>query len=167
MSSPEELRRLAEELLLIADRDSGFQERPHRQTGNDPGILADPDFLLQLANAIYRTRQIRARHVPIDFLGEPAWDILLDLFIAKRNGKRESITSACIASQVAPTTALRWIGLLVADGWTVRERDETDQRRSLLRLSNKGETAVTHFLTDASMSIRPISKRSSIFSWPK
>jgi hypothetical protein len=170
MSSPDELRRIAEELLLIAERDSGTLEEvvpaPQRRSHYDPEIVADPDHLLDIAKALYRTRQIRARYFPSDLFGEPAWDILLDLFIEKGGGKRVPITNACIASQVPPTTGLRWIGLLLDDGWIVREEDTTDRRRAFVRLTEKGETAIARCLADTANSVRPISQYASVFkSW--
>lgn len=167
MSSTEELRRLANELLSIADRESKLRTDaaplPQRDESNASEALSDPDYLLQLADAIYRSRQIRVRHFPSDLFGEPAWDILLDLFAAKCRGVRISITSACIASQVPHTTALRWLGLLEEDGWIIREDDETDGRRAFIRLSGKGETATARYLVEAGNIIRPRLKHTSVF----
>ena len=67
--------------------------------------------------------------------GEPVWDMLLDLYIQMKSAKRVAVTSLCIASRVAPTTAHRYIGALEMGGWIVREHDERDHRRSFLSLS--------------------------------
>ena len=40
--------------------------------------------LAKVAEALYRARRRRARHLPNELLGEPAWDILLDLFSPRR-----------------------------------------------------------------------------------
>ena len=39
---------------------------------------------------------------------DPAWDIMLDLFAARIEGKDITVSSAGIAACVPPTTALRW-----------------------------------------------------------
>lgn len=79
----------------------------------------------------------RARRVVLegDWFADPAWDLLLDLFAAQYLGRRVSISSACIAASVPPTTALRWIDKLVDEGVLLREDDPLDGRRSYLGLA--------------------------------
>jgi hypothetical protein len=56
-----------------------------------------------------------------DLFSDPAWDILLHLFIAGCEGRRLSVSAVC-ASAVAPeSTALRWIAILETRGMIVRE----------------------------------------------
>lgn len=160
MSAGEQLRLIAEQLLIVAEqRDndadadlSTLEESPHvlrRRTSEDPISFADPDALACLASAFYETRRMRNRHFRNDLFADPAWDILLDLFVQKSSGKRVSITSACIASGVPPTTGLRWVTLLVDEGLVIREGDEVDRRRAFLRLSKTGEIAVQRTLIDS------------------
>ena len=73
-----------------------------------------------------------------DVLGEPCWDIILDLTKAELEGKRISVTSACIASGVPPTTALRWIAVLEKEGIIERSSDQQDKRRVFVRMSETG-----------------------------
>ena len=70
--------------------------------------------------------------------GEPAWDILLDLFAAAVHNKRVAVTSACIGAAVPSTTALRWIKVLEDKGLILREDDTADARRTFVRLSPQG-----------------------------
>ncbi len=76
-------------------------------------------------------------------------NILLDLFVARGEGRRVPTTSACIGAHVPPTTALRWLRLLEGHGMVEREEDERDGRRTFVRLSTKGMDLVGKFL-DAS-----------------
>lgn len=78
-------------------------------------------------------------------LNEGSWAILMDLFVNK-GVRRISISSACIASCNPPTTALRWIRRLIAEGLITREEDEDDGRRMYLFLTEKGEAAVLQHL---------------------
>lgn len=71
---------------------------------------------------------------------DPAWDILLDVYLHAALNKRVSITSACIASRVPPTTALRWINTLCQDGWTARIDDSVDKRRAFIELTAMGRS---------------------------
>lgn len=67
--------------------------------------------------------------------GEPAWDMMLDLYAASVERRQVSVTSLCVAAAVPPTTALRWLSLLTDAGHLVRSRDRDDGRRSYIRLS--------------------------------
>jgi len=91
-------------------------------------------------------RRARARFFPTELFGEPGWDLILDLFIAGEEGKAISITSACIASGVAPTTALRWIGVLEERGMIARQPDPEDGRRMYVSLREEARTAVLAWL---------------------
>jgi hypothetical protein len=64
--------------------------------------------------------------------GEPAWDILLDLYAAAEANDLRSIKSACLSSQVPEATALRYIDLPAAHGRVERKPDRTDKRRKYL-----------------------------------
>jgi hypothetical protein len=66
--------------------------------------------------------------------GEAGWEILMDLYVSERMGKKTSVTSACIGSRVPPTTALRHLNALCDAGRIERHRDENDARRYWLRL---------------------------------
>jgi DNA-binding MarR family transcriptional regulator len=103
-------------------------------------LLAHSEMLArwcELATRLYRFRRRRDRLFGSIF-GEPAWDILLDLFVMEAKGKRVPVSSACIASGASHSTALRQIDELVRCKLVVRERDETDKRRTYVRLSDEG-----------------------------
>lgn len=80
-----------------------------------------------------------------DLFGEPAWDILLDLYIAQADGKPVSVSSACIGSAAPATTGLRWLAVLAEEGLIVRENDPGDHRRVLVRLTDKGSSAMDQY----------------------
>ncbi|MFN4136646.1 MAG: winged helix DNA-binding protein [Novosphingobium sp.] len=95
-----------------------------------------------IARAVYACRRRRHKFLPADLFGEPTWDILLDLYIAEREERRVPTTSACIGAHVPPTTALRWLRILEARGLIEREDDGRDGRRTFVRLTQNGLTAV-------------------------
>lgn len=70
-----------------------------------------------------------------DIFGEPAWDLLLDLYIREKSGARSSVTSACIGSRAPHTTALRHIAALCKADWIRRFPDGADKRRFWLALT--------------------------------
>ncbi|MCL9982813.1 MAG: MarR family winged helix-turn-helix transcriptional regulator [Erythrobacter sp.] len=101
---------------------------------------------LALARQAYALRRKRAAIFGNpELFGEPAWDILLDLYIAQAEGKPVSVSSACIGSAAPPTTGLRWLGVLADEGLVVRENDADDNRRVLVRLTRTGITAMERF----------------------
>ena len=107
----------------------------------------DCEALALIALAEYRWRRARARHFPQHLFGEPAWDILLDLYIMEVRGNRQSVTSACGAATVAPTTALRWLDALCGDELVCRRPDDHDQRRSFVSLTDAGRARIEAYLT--------------------
>lgn len=88
---------------------------------------------------VYKARRLRDRvfNDPTLF-GEPAWDILLDALVSEQSDRPISITSACTAASVPPTTALRWISLLQQKELLTRANDAADKRRSFVRLTAHG-----------------------------
>jgi hypothetical protein len=141
---------VADELMAIAMRlrdaaesghavPSAASARPPRSAGNH----------LTLARKAYSLRRKRASLFGNpDLFGEPAWDILLDLFIAQCEGKQVSVSSACIGSASPPTTGLRWLGVLADEGLIVRENDPADHRRVLVRLTPAGTAAMERFFDE-------------------
>lgn len=97
---------------------------------------------------LYGNRRRRVKLFGADLFGEPAWDILLDLYIATETGKQISVTSACIGAAVPLTTALRWLTMLEARRLIVRENDDRDARRSYVRLSDLGRELMDRYLLD-------------------
>jgi hypothetical protein len=99
-----------------------------------------------LARNVYNHRRLRAKVFDDpDLFGEPAWDLLLDLFVAAREGKRLPVTSACIGASVPTTTALRWIAMLESRGLVVRENDANDARRIFVRLTPEADARMADY----------------------
>lgn len=114
----------------------------------------DHPIWVELARQTYEDRRRRTKIFRSEELfGEPAWDILLDLFIAAKERRRVSVTSACIGSAVPSTTALRWIAILEKQGLLVREADPGDARRVYVKLSARGYAAMLEYFASASRSI--------------
>lgn len=98
-----------------------------------------------LAKWILRQRRRRDNFFSADLFGEPAWDMLLELYAHALDQRRISISALCTASGVPATTALRWIGNLERAGLIVRRNDPTDLRRVWLELTSDGSSAVDQY----------------------
>lgn len=109
--------------------------------------VSGPAFqsLAEVARHYIRLRRRRENDIS-DLFHDPAWDILLDLYAAMIEGKEISVSSACIASAVPPTTALRHIEKLNRAGLLCRFPARNDKRRILVAITSRGEDVVRNFL---------------------
>ena len=98
---------------------------------------------------LIKLRRLRDHHFPADLFADPAWDILLDLYAAKLEGKQVSVSSLCIAAAVPPTTALRWITTMTEHGALLRQQDPHDARRVFIGLSDDSEQRLLGYFADA------------------
>ncbi|MBD2841909.1 MarR family winged helix-turn-helix transcriptional regulator [Erythrobacter rubeus] len=107
-----------------------------------------------MARSIYSIRRRREFIFgDADLFGEPAWDILLDLYAAYASGKTVSVSSACIGSAAPPTTGLRWLGILADQDLVVREHDPNDQRRVNVRLSDAAIAKMDAYFAEVSAAV--------------
>ncbi len=137
-----ELRGIAERLLQMAT-DKEAEGTAPGGWGSRTSTQSDP---VEVARFLYRGRAERAGYFNAELLGEPAWDMLLDLFIARSTGKEISTTSLCHAARVAQTTGLRWIGFLEDAGLVERIADENDRRVTNVRMSAEAAKRMRNFL---------------------
>ena len=101
--------------------------------------------LVRYARHHYATR--RRRDAAFGGLfGEPAWDMLLELFIQSAEGSKTPIKNLCLASCTPTSTAMRWIDRLLELGLIEKSNDDEDARRSLVRLTERGWQAIVAVL---------------------
>jgi hypothetical protein len=84
-----------------------------------------------------------------DLFGEPAWHIILELFIAKAEGRQVTIKSACIGSGVPMSTALRWVSRLTDQGVALRRKRDGRARHVLELDDTVSKTLEEMLLTGA------------------
>lgn len=144
----ERLRLLNEEVARLAEVLSQLAAEPASSGVSDqrPGYRADltldPDPSARMVRATIRARRLRDQHFTSELFADPAWDMLLDLYAARLEGRRVSVSSLCIAAAVPPTTALRWIGTMHDADLFEREPDPTDRRRAHIRLTDRAAGAM-------------------------
>jgi DNA-binding MarR family transcriptional regulator len=95
-----------------------------------------------------RMRRLRDKHFPSDLFSDPAWDMLLDLMVARIDRRPVSVSSLCIASAVPATTALRWIKTMTEAGLFERRSDPSDGRRVFIALSDESAQAMHAYFAD-------------------
>jgi DNA-binding MarR family transcriptional regulator len=84
----------------------------------------------------YAERRLRNSIFNSDELfGEPAWDILLQLYISRSQEKSISIKSLCLGAELPTATGIRWVANLAQLGLVTREQDPTDKRRVFVSIT--------------------------------
>jgi DNA-binding MarR family transcriptional regulator len=104
-------------------------------------------LLSQVQTAI-KDRGRRSRHFSAELFGEPAWDILLELYAAELVQQRVPISQVTVQANIPPTTVLRWVKVLDAAGHIVRKPDPFDARRVFLSLTPKTSYAMGSYFAD-------------------
>lgn len=143
-----ELRQVSDKLLLWFDEIR--QEPAEEKIANGAG---HQDTLSALSLTYYRIRRSRDNYLPKQLFGEPAWDILLDLYINHTQARSVSVSSLCVASMVPATTALRYIAMLEDHGLLRKVPAEHDRRVSLVELTDKGSSAMEAYMSNIAMEI--------------
>lgn len=111
-----------------------------------PAAGAPPADLGRAVQIEIANRALRASFFDPDFFCDPAWDMLLDLFLQQALQKRVCVSSLCVASCAPSTTALRWIRTLEEAGLIERSRDPADGRRIFVRLTAAGHAKIAGYL---------------------
>ena len=107
-----------------------------------PGRLVATTKTMDRARLAYDIGARRRAALGPGLFPDPAWNILLDLFLSDAGGRDLSVTAVCIGSRSSAATALRYITLLVQRGLIDRIADEHDGRRTYVRLTAKGWNAM-------------------------
>jgi hypothetical protein len=127
-------------LMPLADQPIGFAI-----TKDEP---SEPAVSAKQLREIIKMRRVRDQYFSNDLFADPAWDILLDLFAARLEGRKVSVSSLCIAAAVPPTTALRWLTGMTENGLLERHQDPSDARRVFIALSDDSTAKLTAYFDD-------------------
>ena len=104
--------------------------------------------LAAIATSIYNARRRRLELFDPALFGEPAWDMLLNLFIAKARGEVLSTAALCSVGGVPHATGLRRIDHLEAKGLIERSRDPADARVTQIQITPKGYRLMRQYVID-------------------
>jgi hypothetical protein len=151
--SPAQMRQLGQSILKLADAIDQTWD-PEAARSNDHWITRAGRIerqALSLAQVAFliRNKAIRRTHyIPQEFIAEPAWQMLLELFIQFAGGADVSTKSLCIVSGVPDTTALRVIERMENANLIERSQSLVDRRVTLVRLTRHGTVAVGSYLKE-------------------
>lgn len=113
-----------------------------------PTQVHAPTQLTLLARRLKGMRNRRHRLFDASLFAEPAWDMLLALYVSDGEGYRMSVGELCEQSVVPNTTALRWISILEQQGLIERQPHRLDRRIFHISLTVEGRSLMREFLTD-------------------
>jgi DNA-binding MarR family transcriptional regulator len=102
--------------------------------------------LVDMARRLYELRKVRNAMLGNALFSEPAWDILLDLFISEHEQRRLSVSAVCIGARAPSATALRYLAMLQDADLVERIRDACDGRRSHVQLTALGRLRMANLL---------------------
>lgn len=146
-SAETEIVQRLESVITLVRSSVEYPARRDAGTPHDPG---SDTAITAAAKSLYRARRRRERHFEAlgCAFGEPMWDLMLDLFVAERERRRVSVSSACLAADVPATTALRWLQQMEEQGLLERRDDPSDRRRAHVRLTEPTERAMERYITE-------------------
>jgi hypothetical protein len=136
-------------LANLMERVAQLEAEAHAQGRGGPVLGFSDEKLGTIATSMYRARIHRANQFNPDLFGEPAWDMLLDLFIHRIGGRRVSTTSLCMGGNVPQSTGLRHIARLEEEGLVVRWTPPDDQRLVLVDFTPNGFRRMRDYISNA------------------
>ncbi|MEG3124141.1 hypothetical protein [Sphingomonas sp. GB1N7] len=112
------------------------------------GIADGPVDLVARARNIMASRKARRKFFPADLFHEPAWEMLMALFIIYEGEHTMNVKALVSCSDAPATTSQRWIDHLHKSGLIDRVTDTIDRRRIDISLSERGHDAMVRYLKD-------------------
>lgn len=107
-----------------------------------------PEIKPEQVMRVIRARRVRSAYLSDDLFADPAWDMMLTLLHATLSHTRVAVSELTAGADVPPTTALRWINLLVKKGRFVRRSDPFDGRRVFVELAPETDTALRRYFAE-------------------
>lgn len=114
--------------------DDDFAPRPTSHSNRD------------FAAELLRQRALRADHFPAELFHEPAWDMLLALFVAHEDRRTMNVKALVMCAQTPVTTSQRWLDHLHKLKLIDRVVDPVDRRRVEISLTDHGERIIRAYL---------------------
>jgi DNA-binding MarR family transcriptional regulator len=136
--------------LLLRDNPTTDAPAILRMLGAAPAASPPPDIdrerLVDRARVIFAERKRRGEFFPRRLFNEPAWDMLLALYVTDSSGGRQTIGKLVSWIGAPQTTALRWIDYLESRQMLSRQQHVRDRRITFVDLTDKGKQMLENYL---------------------
>lgn len=148
----DDVAKLLELILKFAEKDRCTPAQAIERLANLvlANVTGPKTELPSIAHWAERVRLMRMRRNELfgaPLFRDPAWDMLLELYVADQNRRDIPVSSLCYGSGVSLSTAVRQIAELERHRLVQRDRDEQDHRRAVVRPTAKALAAVENAAT--------------------
>ena len=107
----------------------------------------DADAILARVRKYMSNQRLRVEYFNRSIFGEPAWEILLVLYMSEHAGRRQTIRRLADRVNTPLTTASRWIRYLEREHLVAKEPHPTDRRMSYVTLLDKGQALIENYFS--------------------
>jgi hypothetical protein len=123
---------------------SSLDYRPSAPDAADPGEARAR--ARALAERVYAERRRRDALFPPALFGEPAWDLLLAMFIARERGQAMILCRAYKAAGVSDTTGRRLLDRMEEEGLITRRRAPRSRKMRIVELTDRSIDLLVEYL---------------------
>lgn len=106
----------------------------------------DRETLVSRARIVLGCRKLRDRYFNPVMFGEPAWDILLLLYISEYSASRPTLTTLSEWIDAPVTTVMRWVDFLEEERLAERQGQPAGGRNAHVGLLEKGRAGLESYL---------------------
>lgn len=142
------IKDLTTRLHAVAAEFSGRAEQAVVVRGSDEAGAANIDHRAR-AVRLLDERRARRDFLPEELFHEPAWDMLLALYVAHVDRRTLNVKTLVACADAPVTTSQRWIDHLAKLKLLDRVADPLDRRRIEVSLSDTGVAAISRYLEHA------------------
>lgn len=118
-------------LMVLAQQ---LSEHVERLPVGEQSLSITPNMLRAWLRQELKLRRTREQMFPADLFADPAWDMLLELTLARLESRQMPVSSLSLAAAVPTTTGLRWVNTLLTRGLVEKVPDPDDGRRHYVKL---------------------------------
>lgn len=129
---------------------SNFSDAPIRAIIGRNERVELPAPLVRIAARIHALREARLFHFDRGLYGEPAWDMLVAMYIAQGRGFSMSVAEVCDEAEAPKTTALRWLGHLENEGLVLKRPNPRRINSSLVEITEKAALELNRYFARVS-----------------
>jgi DNA-binding MarR family transcriptional regulator len=116
--------------------------------GSGVSFLSEPsdDSAMEAARSLIDMRRLRGNLFGHSFFSDPAWDLLLQLFVHTTSKDPLSLSTLSCESRVPHTSMTRWVAKLRDAGLVSTSEDPADGRRVFVSISTRGKSRMRQLL---------------------
>ncbi|MFN3946405.1 MAG: winged helix DNA-binding protein [Allosphingosinicella sp.] len=100
----------------------------------------------EIARRLLEELRGREAVLPAGLVSDPAWEMLLELYIARAEGRETSVADILKPCRIASASGFRWIERLERLDLLVRRRSTSDKRAVSVALTDAGADKMTALL---------------------